>query len=48
LTVAVSIAFFSQSVSMSVERSFNAGSDHISISQVMTDADWSSYAAAYG
>jgi hypothetical protein len=47
LTVGVSIAFFSTTVSLSVERSFSAGSDHISIRQMMTPADWQAYGEAF-
>ena len=47
IIVAVSIAFFSTSVSLSVERSFSAGSDHISIGQVLTPEQWKLYADAF-
>jgi hypothetical protein len=48
VSVSVRIAFVSKSVSFSVERSFSAGSDHISIAEAMTPGDWQAYAGAFG
>lgn len=48
VSVSVKIAFASVPVSFSVERSFSAGSRHLSIGEAMSDSDWSRYAAAFG
>jgi hypothetical protein len=47
VTVSVRIAFISTSVSFSVERSFSAGSKHLSIAEAMTSGDWAAYAGAF-
>jgi hypothetical protein len=45
--VSVRIAFVSKSVSFSVERSFSAGSKHLSIADAMTPGDWAVYTGAF-
>jgi hypothetical protein len=47
VSLSVRIAFISKSVSFTVEKSFSAGSEHISIAKLMTPADWSAYAGAF-
>jgi hypothetical protein len=48
VSISVRVAFVSVSVSFSVERSFSAGSRHLSIGEAMTAADWAAYAGAFG
>jgi hypothetical protein len=48
VSVSVKVAFISMSVSFSVERSFSAGSRHLSIGEAMTASDWAGYAEAFG
>jgi hypothetical protein len=47
VSLSVRIAFISKSVSFTVEKSFSAGSDHISIAKVITADDWAAYAGAF-
>jgi hypothetical protein len=47
VSVSVRIAFVSKSVSFSVERSFSAGSKHLSIADAMTPGDWAVYTGAF-
>ncbi|MCB4771562.1 hypothetical protein LGR54_23405 [Ancylobacter sp. Lp-2] len=47
VTVSVRVAFISKSVSFSVERSFEAGSRHLSIAEAMGAGDWADYAEAF-
>lgn len=47
VTVSVTVAFVSKSVSFSVERTFEAGSRHLGIAEAMSKADWAEYAEAF-
>lgn len=47
MIVAVSIAFFSTSVSLSVERSFSAGGGDPKVDQMVTAQQWAEYARAF-
>jgi hypothetical protein len=47
LTVSVHVLFFSASVQLSVEKSFDAGSYGPRMYQVIDAADWAEYAAAF-
>jgi hypothetical protein len=47
LTISVHIIFFSISVGLSVERSFSAGGSDPKVYQLVNEAQWSQYAAAF-
>jgi hypothetical protein len=47
LTVSVHVLFFSASVAISVERSFDAGSGDPKVDQLMTENDWIRYAGGF-
>jgi hypothetical protein len=47
LTVSVHVLFFSASVELSVERSFDAGGGDPKVAELMTAAQWSDYALAF-
>jgi len=47
VTLSIRIAFVSKSVSFSVERSFSAGSRHLSIGESVQADDWAAYASAF-
>lgn len=47
LTVSVHVLFFSTSVQLSVEKSFGKSPGDPTVQQVISAADWTSYAAAY-
>lgn len=48
LTIAISIAFFSTSVDLTVERSFGGSPGDPTFQQVVSPSDWATYAAAFG
>jgi hypothetical protein len=47
LTVGVHIAFFSTSVSLTVERSFGGSSSDPAVADMIEASDWAAYAAAF-